>query len=326
MNGKNKTWFSAFLFIFSFLLHADIAVGQEDTIHRFDIDIREFPYLSSSEQDSFILRYQPVVTRYVSRIIPDDTLSTTDKLKTFANQTNIKFFFDGIDNTFPNLDKENKMLSKLKENYEHSLAKKFPVIYSIISPYNQSVLLLDTDAAAIALNHYLGENYKPYSYFPKHIRMFKTPAKLPFNLIESILRTEYPYRPDQDNLMERMLYEGIIKYAALQLLQIDDVATCCSFTDEQLQWCEQNRTSIFKKVFDDGLYQKSDPSLFESMLSPAPFSAPISPDSPGEIGKWIGLQLIQKIVSSQQISIRQLLENEIYRNTNLFLMDYSYEQ
>lgn len=66
------------------------------TLHRFDFDIQQLDFKDQTKIDGFIASYKPVLTNFVSPLLQDSTLSLTDKLETFANLDNIKFFYADV--------------------------------------------------------------------------------------------------------------------------------------------------------------------------------------------------------------------------------------
>jgi hypothetical protein len=58
----------------------------------------------------------------------------------------------------------------------------------------------------------------------------------------------------------------------------------------------------------------SDSQLIHKYLNDAPFTAPISQDSPGRLGTWIGLQIIESYMQSHpEIDLPTLMRESNYQ-------------
>ena len=294
------------------------------TLHRFDSDIQQLDFKNQTKIDGFIASYKPVLTNFVSPLLQDSTLSLTDKLETFANLDNIKFFYADVANAFPDVAGIAQELTAIDSLLSQKFALKLPPIYTIISPFNQSIVLLNDSAIGIALNHYLGASYKPYSYYPTYIRRFKTKEKIPYHVAEVWLKTQFPYVPSDSSLIEQMLYEGAIAYAAKSVIPDFSDAMYFSFAPEQQEWIVQNENVAWQKISGDGMLPSTEPAIRRSLLNPAPFASAISPSAPGGTGKWIGMRIVEAYLAREKSSIADFLRNRTYQNAKTVLTESQY--
>jgi uncharacterized protein YjaZ len=72
---------------------------------------------------------------------------------------------------------------------------------------------------------------------------------------------------------------------------------------------------------DEKLLYDSDPKLPGRFINPAPFSKfylEIDNESPGQIGMWIGWQIVRSYMKNNDVSLQQLLQTdakEIFDNS-----------
>lgn len=323
---KSTIILSAICVLSTSVMGIDNAICQPVEVHRFDIDIQHVDFSDTTAVARLRSQHRPVVEAFIEPLIPDSTLSANDKLETFANLNNIKFFFGDINRVYPPTDSIQSELTVVKRNLEAGFDIPFPDIYTIVSPYNQSIVFLGDNTVAIALNHYLGADYEPYGYYPSYVRQFKIKPKIKYNLVEALLKVNFKYEPKENTLLERMLYEGAVACAAKTVIDNFSEALFFSFSDEQTAWLVQNEKSVWHAPALQANLFSSDSDLFRSMLGVAPFSAPISPQSPGGTGKWIGMKILQKYLSAENVAPADFLRKKMYQNSRTILNDSKYEK
>lgn len=296
-----------------------------------DFEIKRFDKVLSSIADGIscdttevFQDYDDVIDSFVIPLMGDTALSKSAKLKTFENLRNIKFFYDVVNSVFASTDKLQMEVDSINIRFEREFKKVFPRITTIISPYNQSVVMLNDTSIAVALNHYLGRDYPPYSYYPNYIRDFKTPEKIPYNLTEAALRVLFAYEQRESTLLEHIVYEGAIAYAASVIIPQFSECLYFSFSTAQEEWAKASHAKAWQKLKEAGALTSTDVYLQRSMLATAPFSSAISPESPGGIGKWFGLQIVRMYIERHGTTIHKFLTDKIYQHSNTILKQSKY--
>lgn len=221
-------------------------------------------------------------------IVPGTILpSTRDSLlMTERDRKSFEFFERDVDSLLPPLSDAILSLSKID-----SLPGK---VYGMVSPYNQSVMMVDT-VVIIALNHYLGADYKGYDYFPDYLRRNKRIERLPIDVGEAWISARYPF-PDNvaaPSLLQCMAYEGAVIAEVADELGIDDGALLLGWNDEEWGEAIVNEGEAWRRILGNEMLFSDDQLLVSRLMSPAPASVDVSPDAPGRIGRFIGLRLIR---------------------------------
>ena len=291
------------------------------TIHRFDKFISGISRGDTASLSARANEFSDVYNGFVKLLLNDTTQSTEGKLATFADLNNIKFFYNDVDSVFKNTDRLKVLLDSIESRLSNSLNIHLDKIFTIISPYNQPIIALNDTAIAVALNHFLGAGYPPYSYYPNYVRRFKTPEKLPYSIVEYTLRKAYPYEPTDTSLIERVAYEGFISYAVKSVMPQFSDCTFFNFTEQQMAWAIENEQSVFYTILK---YAKStDWDLQRNIMAVAPFSSVISPQSPGGVGRWIGLRMVESYMNNG-IEIASMLKNKEYQKYNNLIKKYKH--
>ena len=78
----------------------------------------------------------------------------------YSEKPSIREHLKGVENEFPDTERESAALGKIFASMEELLPDAdIPEVYTIISPFSQSILVTDS-LLYIGLNHYLGTDYE----------------------------------------------------------------------------------------------------------------------------------------------------------------------
>ena len=87
------------------------------------------------------------------------------------------------------------------------------------------------------------------------------------------------------------------------------------YTAEDGDWCRERRNRIWNYLVESGQLHSTDPELIRTYLRPAECTYPLGLDSPGEVGVWLGMQIIDEYMAkNKNISIADLLRETDYRS------------
>lgn len=166
-------------------------------------------------------------------------------------------------------------------------------IVGYVSPYNQMIVRVDT-VMLVALNHYLGPDYPGYSGFDLYLREQKRPARLPYDIVESTIRTAFPREESAySTALQAMLYEGATLYTLMRALPDADLAEALGWKPEQLQWAVGNEGKIWRKLAADGLLFTTSKIDIAKLVDPSPATAIVNPEAPGRLGRYVGYRIVE---------------------------------
>lgn len=187
-------------------------------------------------------------------------------------------------------------------------------IYGVISPFRQSVVIVDT-MVFVALNHYLGEDYPGYSSFPLHQRRLKRSDRIPLDVAEALTATRMPF-PDSiaaPTVQQRIVYEGALLALVADRLGLPDGEELMGWTPEQWADAVSHEDEAWKRLVAGGLLFNDSQDIISRLTAPAPSSPDISPDAPGRLGRFIGL----RIVRASDIDPAEILLTKAYLSTDI---------
>ena len=189
---------------------------------------------------------------------------------------------------------------------------KTPKVVTLISEmdYNTKTIYADS-LVIVSLELYLGKNHKFYQ-FPEYIKQNFEPTQIVPDIASSFLQTKMV--PDTDkSFLSQMIYLGKELYLKELLLPEYTDAARIGYTPEQINWCEENEGYIWRYFIDKEMLYSVDAKLIPRFLSPAPFSKfylEIDNDSPGQVGAWIGWQIVRSYMKNNDVTINELMNKK----------------
>ena len=108
-----------------------------------------------------------------------------------------------------------------------------------------------------------------------------------------------------------MIFYGKKLYLTDLLIPNKTDAIKIGYTTDQEEWVKSNELYMWQFFIEKQFIYNSDPTLIQRFIDPAPFSKfylEIDNESPGEIGKWLGWQIVKSFVEKNpEIDINNLL-------------------
>jgi len=188
---------------------------------------------------------------------------------------------------------------------------KTPKVITLISEMDCNSKAIYADSLVlISMELYLGKNHKFYTNeFPNYVKQ-----NFESNQIVPDLVSSFAYRkialPKDRTLLAQMIYAGKELYLKDKLIPNFSDEDKIGYTKEQITWCRENESYMWRYFIDDKLLFDSDPKLANRFINPAPFSKfylEIDNDSPGRVGAWIGWQIVRAYMENNTIPLQDLL-------------------
>jgi gliding motility-associated lipoprotein GldB len=292
---------------------SDIAV--EVSIHRFEQDL----FVGQDEANILNLKnnYPVFFPIYVTNIIgmggPDDQ-ALSHYLNSFATDRQIREVFETCQTVFPKLERqEEEFTDAFKRFHYYFPSKPIPKVISFMSGFSYTIVV-DDSLLGFGLDMYLGNDseYYPRLGIPRYRFLNMDADHLVSDCMKAWIATEYELKKDEDDLLSQMIYHGKLLYALDRLLPRVADSIKVGHTAAQLTWCEENEADVWFHLIDRKLLYSKDNSMLTKYLNEGPFTPGFPEGSPGEIGKWIGWQIVRKYMrENPHITLVQLFEDEM---------------
>ena len=216
-----------------------------------------------------------------------------------------------VQKKYSNFEPVQKELETLFKHIKYYFPKtKTPKVITVISEmdYNNKVIYADS-LLIISLELYLGKDHKFYQ-FPNYLKQnFEQKQILP-DVVSSFSIQKIPPVSD-NNLLGQMIYFG--KQLVLKDLLLPDYSDAdkMGYMPEQVKWCQENESYMWRYFIENELLYNNDQKLNNRFINPAPFSKfylEIDNESPGRVGSWIGWQIVRSFMKNNEVSLEELLK------------------
>jgi hypothetical protein len=206
--------------------------------------------------------------------------------------------YSDVKRVFPNTDKLNAILTNAFKRYHYYFPKKhIPVIYGFVSGYNNSIVLADS-LLGIGFDRYLGRDYK---YYPQlgiynYLSYNMHPEKIPSDLLRSWALGEFQFNDSIDNLLNNMVYEGMLMYFTKKMIPDQPDSLIFGFSPSQMKWCRQNESEMWAYFIEHKLLFTTETFTIKKYVNEAPFSHNFPRESPGRAAVWIGYRIVERFM------------------------------
>lgn len=259
--------------------------------------------------------FMPYYVEQIMGVNPNDTSEVTRLIKVYLTNTDFTKVNADVDATFTNIDSIETNINKAYQYLHHYFPEiKTPPVYFFVSGFNRSIILED-DFAGIGLDLYLGSNYPKYAEISYQYMVYNMrPASLAPDLISGLLFKHFRFDGKVQQLLENMLYRGKVMY--LLSVVMPDLAPneIMGYSRFQWEWSRKHEAKIWNTIVGQKELYSTDQLLINKYMNDAPFTAPISQESPGRLGTWVGWQIIQKYMDKNpEITLQQLMKTNDYQ-------------
>lgn len=256
-------------------------------------------------------RYPILSNIFLQNVLGLDSASTLEGVKHFLHLN--QNIFDSSEIVFKNtapLEKDFQRAFQFVKYYFP--AYKLPNIVTIVGPINALAKLgneltpdfIGPDFLGISLQFYLGKNYSIYKdpFFIDNVapqfrsRRFSKEYIVP-DAMKLIVDDLFPDKSPGKSLIDQMIEKGKQWWLLDKFLPETADSLKTGYTQQQLDWCNQNEGLIWSTLIGNNDINSIDPVTIQNYIGEGPFTQGFSQAySPGNIGQWIGWQIIKKFV------------------------------
>ena len=247
---------------------------------------------------------------------PTDTATV---LVTRRFLTSYKPIYDSIKDKY-------RDVSDVKKELEHALryVKHYYPSYktgraiTFIAPFDMPGTALVPQGIAIGLHQYAGKNFSVYhstvgqQLYPEYIsRRFDREYIVP-NCMRAVVEDMYPDKSGNQGLIIQMVEKGKHLWLVDKFLPDAHDSLITGFTGNHILFAEKNEGLIWQQIITDekDLFTV-DPQAIQMYMGEAPYTLNMGQNSPGNIGPWVGWQIVKKYVDKNpDITPDQLMRTD----------------
>ncbi len=212
---------------------------------------------------------------------------------------------------YPDFGKQTSEIEDLFKHFKYYFPETvMPKIYTVIGEmdYNTKAIYAN-DKLIIALELYLGKDVKFYT-FPEYLKQNFEERQMMPDIVTSFAMRKIP-PPADKTLLSNMIYYGKELYLKDMMLPEYTDAEKIGYKPEQITWCQENESYMWRFFIDENLLFDTDSKLPNRFINLAPFSKfylEIDNESPGRVGQWIGWQIVRSFMENNEVSLQDMLK------------------
>jgi hypothetical protein len=178
------------------------------------------------------------------------------------------------------------------------------IIY-FVGPLETYGNVVTKDGLAIGLQLYMGAASSWYyseqisTIYPSYISRQFAPEYMVVNSIQNILNDYDPLAINGKQLIDQMIEIGKRQYILSQCLPTASDTLLLGYTGNQLKAIKENAGDIWTFLSSQNRLFSVDPNLTSAILREAPYNDYFGEDIPGNVGKYIGYEIVKSWMSQQ---------------------------
>jgi hypothetical protein len=265
-------------------------------------------------------KYPYFFTDFIQNVVIGGTTDTVHELPVILNAyiSHSRPLYDSVQKKFSSLDNIHAQLQKGFQYVKYYYPNyKLPRLVTYSGLIGDPSVALTKDAMAIGLQMYLGKYFSAYNTpeaidkFPQYISRRFEPEYIPVNCLQNIALDIYPEKPQGQTMIEQIIEKGKQWYMADKFLPAAADSLKTGFTQSQLDWCKNNEGLVWNYIIQNNDIFTTEPSTIQNFIGEAPKTDGMPDASPGNIGQWIGWQMVKKYADkNSSLSLQQVLQTD----------------
>jgi len=286
-------------------------------IIRFDKQL--FNYLTKNEPDSVLCADTGFLNVFGEKIITigrNDSAGFYEQLRKYFSEPTLMGLYKDTQEKFTGIQPlADELAYGLGIFLKAFPAIKRPKVYLHVSGLLQNVIVTD-DILSLSADKYLGADYPLYQqFFYDYQRQLMSPDRMAPDYLLGFMMANLPFKGKDDVLLDRMLYEGKLRYILSQLLPKRQVWEYVGYTEAQYAWCNNNQKQIWKTILENQHLFTGNIMTTNQYLNEAPYTSSLPVESPGRVGIWLGFQIISAYMKQNpETGFQQLMDLTDYQD------------
>ena len=290
----------------------------EVSISRFDLDFMDMDTAHIDLEMLSLKQKHPLIYDYfMEEALMLQSADTAYNRSLIANYISDSLFIgvhQKVKEVFADIEPLEEELSVAASYLAHYFPDIYmPQLFMMVSGFNHSLIGNDS-LVGIGSDMYLGNDYPLYAdvtheYLIKNMRS----EQVSVEVMMHVLRNNFDIN-NSLNLLHAILFEGKLLYLLQVILPEKSDAELMGYLTEEIEWSQKHEKQVWSSIMENKHLYSTDGLLISKYLQPAPFTSPITQESPGELGRWMGWRIIQAYMkNNSQVTLSALMQNNNYR-------------
>lgn len=290
------------------------ATADPVKVNRFDKELFKLIESGDTTLQAGLVRAYPemldILGKGVLNMKSVDAPGYFDKLISYYSEPTLKGLYKDAITKYDTIEDIEQQLGQgfayLTDNLP---SMKMPVVYMHVSGFNQNVLVGE-HTLSLSIDKYMGSDYPLYQDFFYDYQLRKmTRSHVVPDYLTGWLMSEYPFSGKENVLLERMVYEGKMKYLVSNALPDISEAELMGYTEKDYQWCKDNEAQVWKVMIERKHLYTPDHLTTDRYFEDIP-STFLADGAPGNIGVWIGWQIVKQYMENTGATPETLMSTQ----------------
>ncbi|MDX2002261.1 MAG: hypothetical protein SFW35_07505 [Chitinophagales bacterium] len=229
----------------------------------------------------------------------------------FLTNENVRLLLDTTLKTYPQVaDIEKELTPPMKRFKYYFPTQPIPEVITLVSYFNVAAITYDSSLLGIGTDMYLGKGFSYPPEIPSYIsKNFYRDFIVP-NSMKVLVEERFVFESFEDNrLIARMINKGKELYLLDLLMPEHEDYLKIDYQPEQIDWCNDNEPEIWRFFLNKELIYSTNLSESDKYVNAGPNTAGMPAEAPGNIGSWVGWQIVRKYMDTHpEVSFEQLLK------------------
>ncbi|MBV6440465.1 MAG: hypothetical protein EPGJADBJ_02134 [Saprospiraceae bacterium] len=306
-------------------------VEVEINIRRFDQDLFALDTANlEAGMQQLSQKYPEMLPLFAVNIIHDVTNpneTPAQAVRGFLAAPEVRHLYDTVQQVYGDLRWLDRDLTQMFRYYKFYFPQKpVPEVVAIISEFATDAFTAGDSLCGIGLDMFLGENYPAYfaneNTSPAYIRRQFRKEYIAVRLAKALAQN-LADAPPGERLLDQMLHNGKMLYIVDCLLPAVPDSLKMGYTREQMEGSYANEQGVWARLLEQNLLYSTDARKLRKLVSPSPNAPVVFQEAPGEIGNWIGWQIVEAYMKRYPNTTMQELLN--FRDAQKFLEQSKYK-
>lgn len=237
-------------------------------------------------------------------------------LNSFLTDNMVNEVRQKVNEIFPNTnDLDLELTNAFKRVKYYFPQKPTPAVFGFLSGFNNSIVIADS-IVGIGFDRYLGRNcdYYPKLGIHKYLTYNMHPAKIPSDIVRSYAIGEFPFNDSIDNLLNNMIYEGMLMYFTSQVLPNQTDSLIFGFTPNHMKFLKGNERYMWTYLIEHKQLFSTESFVIQKFIGDAPFTLGFPNESPGRAVVWIGYRIVNEYMKrNKEVTLAMLMNERDYQ-------------
>lgn len=232
----------------------------------------------------------------------------------YKNDSLYQMLFQDTQKKFGDFAQQTKEFETLFKHVKHYYPTfKEPKIITLISLLGYDTQVIYTDSLMLlSLDTYLGKDKIYYGEYPNYMRYKLEPNRIIIDAAHNIAQ-ETALKVPYSVFIERIVALGKIEYATQMFLPNTTEGEILGIDKQHMEWLQNNEFYIWQYFMEKEYVYSTDKDLVRRFIEPAPFSKfyiETDAESPGQVGIWLGLQIVKSYMQINNVSLSELMATQ----------------